>query len=422
VHTAFRFALAIFMAMYFHTATVAAEGPAPIVIMIGVDGLRADAVDRVVPPNLTALAHGGVRSEGMIAAMPTKTFVNFYTLATGLHPKNHGFISNYPYDRKLGRIFDRNPDAQNPDWWLGEPIWVTAEKQHVKAATYFWVGSEVAIEGIRPTYWKPFDQNKDYGERVTEVLAWLALPEGERPGLITLYFSAVDTAAHDFGVGSDKEKAAILNVDGHIGTLIEGIKKQGLFAQTNIVIVSDHGMTNLSAERVINLDNIVDLTPFIIPDWHKSHGPVLAPFLNLYGPHDATVTAQQSLTNAHPNMKVWMRGDFPAQYHFDHPDREPDLMILADTGWSLYASEDKTDPIYMKDEINSAATHGYDNRHTDMHATFIAQGPAFQKGMIARSFDNVEVYGILACALGINPAKNDGNINNIKYLMNKKCS
>ncbi|MFT6462700.1 MAG: alkaline phosphatase D, partial [Maricaulis maris] len=78
---------------------VAAEAP-PVVIMVGLDGLRFDAIDRHEAPNLRALAARGTRPERMVSAMPTKTFVNFYTLATGLYPEHHGMVSNSPYDRR----------------------------------------------------------------------------------------------------------------------------------------------------------------------------------------------------------------------------------------------------------------------------------------------------------------------------------
>ena len=393
----------------------------PLVIMIGIDGLRADAIDRVDAPNLRALAARGVRSKGMIPAMPSKTFVNFYSLATGLHPKNHGFTSNFPYDRKLGESFSRSKHSEDPNWWGGEPIWITAEKQGVKAGTYFWVGSEVPVKGIRPSFWKKYDQNSDYGDRVTEVLSWLALPEDKRPGLVTLYFSAVDTAAHNFGVGSKEEHDAILRVDQHVGDLLAGLKKQGLADQANIIIVSDHGMVNLSNDRLINIDELASLSTVITPDWHKERGPSYAPFMNLYGDETEITRLHKIFENSHPNMKVFKRGHFPENYHFDHPDRAPDLMLLADTSWVLYASENNAPPVDVKTVPWSTATHGFDNQHPKMHATFLAAGPQFKNGLTVDSFDNIEVYGLIACTLGIKPAKTDGNLANVAHFLAKDC-
>ncbi|WP_339335058.1 alkaline phosphatase family protein, partial [uncultured Maricaulis sp.] len=72
------------------------DGP-PIVIMIGLDGLRYDAIDRHDAPNLRALAARGTRPERMYPVMPSKTFVNFYSIATGLYPEHHGMVSNSPW-------------------------------------------------------------------------------------------------------------------------------------------------------------------------------------------------------------------------------------------------------------------------------------------------------------------------------------
>ena len=395
---------------------VFAQSTQPFVIMIGIDGLRPASIDQQNTPNLYRLSQQGVTATSLTPAMPSKTFVNFYSLATGLHPEHHGIVSNYPFDRTLNRGFSRKTDIQDPQWWGGEPIWITAEKQNVKAATYFWVGSEVAIDDVRPTYWKPFKQNKDYGERVTEVLQWLTKPEAQRPHLVTLYFSAVDSAAHDNGVNSSQEIHAINNVDKHIGDLITGIHKLGLSDDTNIVVVSDHGMADLADERVINLDAKIDWSHFNIPDWHKKDHPVFAPYLNLYGDKAHVDSAFQALTQqpiAH--LRVLKRGEFPANYHFDHPERGPDLMLLADTGWSVYASENGALPEPFK--LQHTATHGYDNQAPEMAATFIANGPAFAKHSHVPTFDNVEVYNLLACALGIKPAINDGDLHHVRNVL-----
>jgi predicted AlkP superfamily pyrophosphatase or phosphodiesterase len=398
----------------------AVSAPEPLVIMIGIDGLRADTLDRMPAPNIQALADSGVRAN-MIPAMPSKTFVNFYSLATGLYPEHHGMTSNYPYDKKLGRKFERKTDVSDPAWWGGEPIWITAEKQGLKSATYFWVGSEVSIDGVAPTYWKPYEQNKDYGERVDEVLAWLQLPILQRPKLVTLYFSAVDSAAHDFGVGSAEERAAVARVDQHVGDLIQGLKQLGLYQQANIIVVADHGMANLSDERLINLDELIDLSAFDVSDWNNKQKPLYAPFLSLYGGEKEIDAAHKQLQGFNPHLQVFRRGVFPDNYHLDHPDRGPDLMIMADVGWSIYASINKAQPQTLVATGRSVATHGYDNLDPVMQATFVATGPLFKKQVRAKAFENIEVYGLLACALGIKPAKTDGDIQGMQGMLTQTC-
>ena len=393
-----------------------AQAGKPYVIMVGIDGLRPTSVTQNNMPNLYTLGQQGVTAKSMTPAMPTKTFVNFYSIATGLHPEHHGIVSNYPFDRQLNRKFSRNTDATDPYWWDGEPIWITAERQGLKAATYFWVGSEVDINGVRPSYRKTYNQNKDYAERVTEVLQWMSLPEAQRPHLVTLYFSSVDSAAHDFGVNSKEEQSAIKRIDQRIGELLSGLRNLPVHQDINVVVVSDHGMIDLSPERVINLNSFVNWSDFVISDWGKDTSSVFSPFLNLYGELSHVDSAYQALTmNPIAHLRVMKRPALAQKYHFNHPQRGPDLMLLADPGWSIYASQDESQPNVST--LTHTATHGYDNQAPEMAATFIANGPAFAKQTTSNRFDNIEVYNLIACALGIKPAKNDGDISNVRHIL-----
>jgi predicted AlkP superfamily pyrophosphatase or phosphodiesterase len=63
--------------------------------------------------------------------------------------------------------------------------------------------------------------------------------------------------------------------------------------------------------------------------------------------------------------------------------------------------------------------HGYDNQLESMRATFIAHGNAFRKGKTVEPFENVEIYNLMCRILGLTPAKNDGNFENVKKLLRK---
>ena len=58
--------------------------------------------------------------------------------------------------------------------------------------------------------------------------------------------------------------------------------------------------------------------------------------------------------------------------------------------------------------------HGYDNAFTDMNTIFYAEGPAFKENYSATPFSNVEVYGIIAHILGLDPAATDGDLSRVK--------
>ena len=44
-----------------------------------------------------------------------------------------------------------------------------------------------------------------------------------------------------------------------------------------------------------------------------------------------------------------------------------------------------------------------------MHGIFVAAGPAFKSGVVLPPFQNIHIYDALAEALGVEPAKNDGD-------------
>ena len=129
----------------------------PTVILISLDGFRYDYIDKFSPPTLNKLAKEGVRAKWMIPSFPTKTFPNHYAIATGLYPSHNGIVENNVYD--FGTVFSmsKREEVQNPRWWLGEPIWVTAEKQGQIAASYFFVGTETKIEDVQPTFWRTWN-------------------------------------------------------------------------------------------------------------------------------------------------------------------------------------------------------------------------------------------------------------------------
>ncbi|HET7064852.1 MAG TPA: ectonucleotide pyrophosphatase/phosphodiesterase, partial [Rudaea sp.] len=173
-------------------------------ILISIDGYRADYLERGRSPTLAALGASGVRAESLRPTFPTLTFPNHYTIVTGLYPDHHGIVNNRMVDPAIAVPFVYKDAAtiDNPAWWGGEPLWVSVEKQGRHAATVFWPGSDVAIGGVRPEHWLHFDATLSSDARVTQALQWLDLPQPQRPDFVTIYFDEVDHTGHTFGPGS----------------------------------------------------------------------------------------------------------------------------------------------------------------------------------------------------------------------------
>ena len=367
-------------------------------ILISIDGFRADYLDRGATPELVALAAGGVRASAMKPAFPTLTFPNHYTLVTGLYPDHHGIVSNRMLDPVSGRRFDyKDPDAtHDASWWGGEPIWVSAEKHGLHAATMFWPGSDVAIAGVRPHDWLPFNGKMTPDQRVDQLLRWIDLPAAQRASLFTLYFEHVDHSGHDGGPDSPGVDAALREVDGALARLVDGLQQRGLFGQTNLVIVSDHGMTATSRALRSYLDDVVPLAEVTV----VSYG-ILASIVPTAG---KTADVERALLAPHPHMHCWRKSRMPARLHYGTNPRIPALLCLAADGGIITSH-----PYENGGGHFSAGEHGYDNDDPAMRALFIAHGPDFRRGLVVPEFDSVDVYPLLTHLLHIRPQPNDGD-------------
>ena len=126
----------------------------------------------------------GVRSEGLIPVFVSKTFPNHYSIATGLYAENHGLIGNQFYDSKFDDYYtlSNRSKVEDPKFYDGEPIWVTAEKQGIKTASYFWVGSEAPIGGIYPNKWKSYEHDYSFESRIDSIVSWFSLQRDLLPG------------------------------------------------------------------------------------------------------------------------------------------------------------------------------------------------------------------------------------------------
>ena len=380
---------------------------APTVVLISLDGVRWDYLDLYDAPNLAAIAEEGVRAERLTPVFPTKTFPNHYSTVTGLYPENHGIISNTMYDPDMDAGFSLSNREAIIDarWWQGEPLWVTAEKQGQIAATYFWPGSEAAIQGVRPSFWFEYDGRVPGEERVDQVLEWLDLPATERPTFITQYFSDVDGAGHRHGPNAPEVSAALADVDAFIGRLVDGIADRGLQDEVNLIITSDHGMAETSEQRVIILDDFFEPESARIVDF--------SPILMMYPPAGVDEDSLVRALDAHEHLVAYMRAEIPERFHLAGHTRTPPIFALADEGWTITTrSRYEADP----GRINGGA-HGYDNELESMGGIFIARGPAFATGYVSRPFLNIHIYELICEILALDPTPNDGRLEAVVDLL-----
>ncbi len=384
----------------------------PTVILISLDGFRWDYLDKYSPPTLNALAKGGVRAKWMIPSFPTKTFPNHYTVATGLYPQNHGIVDNYVYD--FGEIFSmsKRKEVENPRWWWGEPIWVTAEKQGQVAASYFFVGTETMIQGEAPTHWRTYNGRVPNIMRVDKILGYLDLPKEKRPTMMSMYFSTTDDVGHEFGPDAEETKYAVLEVDGYIKRLVDGLKQRGIDKKVNIIITSDHGMAAIDQRNAIVMDDYFDTEDKTLADPILTSGE----FWQIFAKPGKENLIAEKLKNI-KRARCWLKAEIPERFHYNKGKRIAPIVCSPDEGWFL-TSRERYETQKKSDDYNmTRGAHGFDNQLQSMQATFIAHGAAFKRGFVAVPFENVEVYNIMCKILGLKPAKNDGDLTRVKGML-----
>lgn len=374
----------------------------PIVVLVALDGFHPDYLDRAPSRHLRELARQGVRARWLVPVFPTLTFPNFYSIATGLYPEHHGIVSNTMRDSLLGSFALRDTVAvHDPRWWGGQPIWATAVKQGKRAATYFWPGSDVAIGGVRPTWYQNFNPQVPNAERVRQVLEWLSLPADSVPALVTLYLGDVDDAGHAFGPRAPETDSAIARVDSAVGALLAGVEQRKLDGRVNLLIVSDHGMAEVTPERLIYMDDYLEIGSADVVE--------LGTIVSLAPRAGADEAVYRGLRRA-PHLRVYRKSEIPRRYHYRANPRIQPIVAIADEGWMV-----TTRPIASRTGGHMPrGMHGYPPDVPSMRAIFLARGPGFKRGAVVEPFQNIHLYELIAHLLHLTPAPNDGVLDSVR--------
>ncbi|WVZ72679.1 hypothetical protein U9M48_021098 [Paspalum notatum var. saurae] len=378
----------------------------PVVILISSDGFRFGYQYKAPLPHIRRLfANGTSAAEGLIPVFPTLTFPNHYSIVTGLYPASHGIINNYFPDPISGDYF--NMASHDPKWWLGEPLWATAAAQGVIAATYFWPGSEV-VKGswtCPDKYCRHYNESVPFEDRVDTVLAYFDLPSDEMPQFQTLYFEDPDHQGHQVGPDDPAVTDAVKHIDQLLGRLIAGLEARGVFEDVNIILLGDHGMVGTCDTKLVFLE---DLAPWISlkADWVLSMTPLLAikpP--DGVSPAEVVAKMNEGLGSGKVDngryLRMYLKEDLPSRLHYSDNYRIPPIIGLLEEGYKVEMKRTK------KNECGGA--HGYDNAFFSMRTIFAAHGPRFQRGRTVPSFQNVEIYNVMASILNLKPAPNNGS-------------
>ena len=389
--------LALFCGLGAHAALASPKDVAPTVIIISMDGVRHDAVGEEGLPGFARILAEGARARALVPVFPSSTFPNHVSLATGAPTDRHGIVGNRFRDRERGS-FDYDNDAS---WIQAEPLWVAAERQGRRAATFYWVGSETAWRGVSPTYRRaPFSSDTPEGEKVRQILAWLDLPPERRPQLVMSWWHGSDHAAHRHGPESGPVRAALAGQDEALRGLLRGLDERAAWHSTTLYVVSDHGMT--TATELV--DPVAALSSAGVYA-EVTYGMAVA---HAFSEHEQVRARVLRIWNDLPGVVAYRQRELPAALRFTHPSRTGDVVALVSpparfapqSAWRRGAAR------VLSWFGSTVGAHGYDPAQVpDMGGIWLAMGRGIAPAQLAPAASVLDVAASAARLLGIEPPR-----------------
>jgi len=376
-------------------------------VIISLDGNRWDYPEYYQMEFFDSLASVGV-SARMEPSFPSSTFPNHYTMATGLVPDHNGLVNNSFWNPDTQHSYSiRDTESRfDPRYYLGEPVWITAQKQGVKCASVYWVGSDVAIKDTYPTYYRHWDAEPhwNFSERCDEVVRLLSLPENERPRLVMAYFDEPDHQGHVYGPFAPETKAMCEEMDSLMHSLYLRLKALPYGDRINFILAGDHGMTEISKDRFFAWYDVIP------EEWvQRISGNLPTSIWAKEGYVDSLYNRLKEVEH----LNVWKHGEVPEYLNYGTSNRLGDIIVSPDLGWQFNFAPSSNN-----------GTHGFDCKETDMMVAFRAIGPDFKEGYEApftegekSAFRNIDLYPLLCHLLGVKPAPVDGKLERIQKIL-----
>lgn len=378
------------------------------VVIISMDGFRWDLPQMCSTPTLDSVASVGVFSV-VKPVYPSITLPSHYSMATGLWPDHHGIVNNEFYDSALDTIFTvrRYDTRSNAALYGGEPIWNTASRQGLLCHVFDWIGVEAPINGKYPAYSILYDPARTRMELADMVLGSLCREDVKQiPNLVMWYMDEPDKSEHSYSAESSQVREVVEDIDSVLRYFLTEVRSSPVYDKIDFIITADHGHTALSPERYLNLYSAIgpmvercdNQTPLGIVPREGCLEDVLDS-LAVYAPG---------------RYRYWMRDSLPVELRFgSFASRIAPVIIQPDLGWKIACNPD---PNFKKPQQGNSA-HGFDPEESDMQIVFYGFGPHFKRGYVHdRKFYTADDYLIMCRLLGIKPAPNDCNEQDIEGL------
>lgn len=254
----------------------------------------------------------------------------------------------------------------------------------------------------------------------TMAMALDILEDYEQPDIMLIKMCDLDGARHKYGVHDEHVYNQLRKHDEEFGSIIEALRRKGTLEQTNIVVVGDHGQTDI--KDILHLNVLLRENGFIRlnPDGSlKSFDAII---------HSAALSAYVELadpTDRKMKMKVrsFLEGlkensDIQLAYVLDAQEAKKEFHVAGDFDFIIesrlpvaFGERMDLDSIYGSripgDHKIGAATHGGNPKREEL-TTFIAAGPDIKPGVVLERRSMVDEAPTLASLLGFDMPDIDG--------------
>ena len=417
---------------------------AKLVLVCGLDGLQPSQVTPELMPHLAGLAAEGVTFEDHHSVFPTVTRVNVASMMTGRYPGGHGLAGNhlvirdYDPDRainalrsefiqvmeKTGRLLlaPHLAELLAPSGQVCVSVGSGSTGNSMLHNPFpdVWGGAIINPEFCDPAplrsqlvrrfgNWpeKSVTQTPRVAHAV-RLMTEYVLPELD-PALAILWSSDPDSTQHSSGVGSDAGRQALKGADAQLGALVRWLEQSGREADTDMLVVSDHGYSTIT--EVVPVEDMVRDAGF--PKGGRPGGVVVADnggsvlfYVHRRDPQTADRLATWLMGQPWcgallaPEAVGHIEGVIAASEAGVDGPRAPDLAMSF--AWTSQAN-DAGFPghMYSTGGAPGLGMHGSMSRH-EQKCVLIARGPSFKVGArVQAPSGNVDLTPTILRLLGV---------------------
>ena len=203
------------------------------VVVIGVDGLSPDGIQKAPTPHLHQLMKVGASTLHARAVMPTVSSPNWASMIMGAGPEQHGVTTNDWEPNK----FEIAPTAVGSGGMFPTIFsLLRSQRPTAKIACFHdWEGFSRLFDRKAADI---VEHPKGPVQTTERAITYL---KEKRPEFTFIHLDHVDGAGHDHGHGTPQYYQAVTEADRLIGLILEGLKDAGIAEQTIVLITADHG-------------------------------------------------------------------------------------------------------------------------------------------------------------------------------------